>query len=822
MMSETARTEEGSSKNIRGDPPKINIALPEKSEVTQNYKCWKDVQLPIDILLLTVEDCEFISCYYYIVDPFTSYCYELGQVYFGSIGKDHDVKMKVALMICPGGFKAPGSSLTVVKNAVTQLRPKAVFSVGHCSGMNQETTKLGDVVLSEKLTTYSYQRFTKDGTEFCGVTVPVSRDIDNIIRYVGYGWNPPLKYPKERKVEVHCGEVLSGSELVQVEWRRNELVESFPGAIAIETEGEGIYSAARGLKMEWVVVKGISGYADGTETKESWKTFASVTAASLVVDILNKRSIFERWQHYKGDKAKLSMLPKQKKSYDNSTERRHSLLGERVWVEPSWSSAHSFHLQHASSGKTPGAAALVTQYGDAINTSDFVPNVQGAWGLSVQTKCSETKQTCEKQYHELMTLRLSEILPCDNNGMRAYHNSALQETEKLFLGEVIGITTNTVEKQLRQLKMSVRRQLKEWQAKNSEVTKKGCEKLLSELKAKHLDPVIEQLQGRDGSKLAFDDILGVYRRIKNDYDAKAKGAEDAIAAAFADFHPKIAAEIKQYSGILRKLKDFDERAARDKAAEAYVERERRRLEEEQMRLEQENRERENEMVMLITRLGEERAGMLEKMSNEIKLEKEQLQTMGDAGLADAKLKRKAFIEANRALEVRLLQIQKKNEEHMKMMQRFSEMIAKHQREKRELRTTEQLKELPQEEVEESLKELRRRQSEEKNELLRKMDICLDLNISRLKPSYSIETKYNGCDKKLEEVPQMMTSRTQMVNDLRTRIEENEKEQESLVRMVLRGTGPAALYPPSSPYAGEVVDSIAVFAEASSNIDCVVM
>ena len=62
----------------------------------------------------------------------------------------------------------------------------------------------------------------------------------------------------------------------------------------------GIFSAAHDLKMEWVVVKGISGYADGTESKENWQTFASVTAASLVVSILKECSIFEDWPHYKG------------------------------------------------------------------------------------------------------------------------------------------------------------------------------------------------------------------------------------------------------------------------------------------------------------------------------------------------------------------------------------------------------------------------------------------------------------------------------------------------------------------------------------------
>ena len=238
-MSETAKTDQSSSKNIYGDPPKISISLPEINELTQNSKRWKDVQLPIDILLLTVKDCEFLSCYYYIVDPFRSYFKGLGHVYFGSIGEDQDVKLKVALMKCSEGSKVPGGALTVVKNAVTQLRPKAVFSVGHCSGMNQESTKLGDVVVSEKLTTYSCQKVRKDGKKFSGFTTPVSRNTAKLIKCAGDGWNPPLQNPKKRKVELHCGEVLSGSEPLQAEWRRDELVKSFPKAIAIETEGEG-------------------------------------------------------------------------------------------------------------------------------------------------------------------------------------------------------------------------------------------------------------------------------------------------------------------------------------------------------------------------------------------------------------------------------------------------------------------------------------------------------------------------------------------------------------------------------------------------------
>ena len=56
------------------------------------------------------------------------------------------------------------------------------------------------------------------------------------------------------------------------------------------------------MKMEWVVVKGISGYADGTGgNREEWKTFASAMAASVVQNMLYNPIVFQGWSNYKGD-----------------------------------------------------------------------------------------------------------------------------------------------------------------------------------------------------------------------------------------------------------------------------------------------------------------------------------------------------------------------------------------------------------------------------------------------------------------------------------------------------------------------------------------
>ena len=63
----------------------------------------------------------------------------------------------------------------------------------------------------------------------------------------------------------------------------------------------GLYTAAYDLQVEWLVVKGVANYADGSKTaNEKWSEFASANAASLVAKILNDSDVFKTWPHYQG------------------------------------------------------------------------------------------------------------------------------------------------------------------------------------------------------------------------------------------------------------------------------------------------------------------------------------------------------------------------------------------------------------------------------------------------------------------------------------------------------------------------------------------
>ena len=204
-------------------PPPLSIEVPKMRDLPNKSNPWSDVQLPVDILLLTVEDCEFLACYYFLENSFKSYDQTLGYVYFGTMGESGEEALKIALIRCYKGSSGPGGSQNVIKNAVMQLRPKAAFLVGSCQGINPERTKRGDVVVSSKLSTEQF-------------TTPVRRNIGNLNLSSTEGWNPPLNDPEgEKTVRVHRDNVIfSGSQFITKQRRMSRSCE-----IAVEGEGEG-------------------------------------------------------------------------------------------------------------------------------------------------------------------------------------------------------------------------------------------------------------------------------------------------------------------------------------------------------------------------------------------------------------------------------------------------------------------------------------------------------------------------------------------------------------------------------------------------------
>ena len=207
-------------------PPQLNVHLPSMQNVETTTRGQDEAPLPVDFLLLTVEDCELLACYMQLVNPFRCWYDNIGYVYFENAGRSQ--KVKVALIRSNEGSVGPCSSLITVKNAVPVLRPKAVVSVGTCSSLEPEKAKLGDVVVSAKLKELS-----------TGMRSYVSRRFLYLIKHSADGFNAPLENPQAHETNVHCdGEFLSGPELFSAESRRKEIAESIHEQLRLKGKGK--------------------------------------------------------------------------------------------------------------------------------------------------------------------------------------------------------------------------------------------------------------------------------------------------------------------------------------------------------------------------------------------------------------------------------------------------------------------------------------------------------------------------------------------------------------------------------------------------------
>ena len=247
------KKERTATRNIE-DPPELNKVPPSFADIKAITKPSKDAGLPVDILLLTVTNCEFLACYSELKNPYRCWFDDLGHVYFSDVGESQE-ELKVALLRCYRNGIGPGGALVSVKNAASVLRPKAVISVGTCSGLNPAKSKLGDVVVSAKLATYSSKVVTNNQEQSTGMRSYVSKHFLNVIKNCTDGWQAPLKNPEAQQVQVYTdAEFLSGPEQVRAEWRRDQLAETNPQAMAIENEGEGEFTLYAASVSKYMIV----------------------------------------------------------------------------------------------------------------------------------------------------------------------------------------------------------------------------------------------------------------------------------------------------------------------------------------------------------------------------------------------------------------------------------------------------------------------------------------------------------------------------------------------------------------------------------------
>lgn len=207
--------------------------------------------------------------------------------YIGALGKYAIVHVQ-----CEMGAVGLGSSLATANEAIAFWKPKAVVMVGIAFGIDRKSQHVGDVLLSKTVIPYDLQRRNEGWQVDRSARPPAGATLFN--RFKNYAdWKHKL--PTGKRAAVIGCDVLSGESLIDDAQFRDALVAQFPTARGGEMEGVGIYSAAQGQNLQWILVKAICDFADGKKSvgKKRKQAIAAAAAASLCRHVFSIPEVFK-------------------------------------------------------------------------------------------------------------------------------------------------------------------------------------------------------------------------------------------------------------------------------------------------------------------------------------------------------------------------------------------------------------------------------------------------------------------------------------------------------------------------------------------------
>ena len=175
------------------------------------------------------------------------------------------------------GTATPSGALLTVRQAIQDLRAQAVIMCGIAFGLHPDKQELGDILVAKQLGCYEPQKIDlRRGQIPRGDRATCADRLLDRFRSGDIDW---------KGAKTHFGLVLSGEKLVNDPAFRDLLLEAEPEAIGGEMEGAGLYAAARDAKVDWILVKAICDWADGTKNDEA-QLLAASNAAEFVLYVL--------------------------------------------------------------------------------------------------------------------------------------------------------------------------------------------------------------------------------------------------------------------------------------------------------------------------------------------------------------------------------------------------------------------------------------------------------------------------------------------------------------------------------------------------------
>ncbi|MCP4699239.1 MAG: hypothetical protein GY862_20675 [Gammaproteobacteria bacterium] len=191
------------------------------------------------------------------------------------------------------GSVTPGGALLTVRQAMQDLHPQAIIMCGIAFGLHPDKQQLGDILIAKQILSYESRKVDiLQGQIPRGDRTTVSERLLDRFRSGDINW--------QNAARTHFGLILSGEKLVNAPDLRDWFLKTEPEAIGGEMEGAGLYAAARDAKADWILVKAICDWADGSKNDDA-QGVAANNAAQFVLHVLqaggwkrsgqNKRSV---------------------------------------------------------------------------------------------------------------------------------------------------------------------------------------------------------------------------------------------------------------------------------------------------------------------------------------------------------------------------------------------------------------------------------------------------------------------------------------------------------------------------------------------------
>jgi nucleoside phosphorylase/class 3 adenylate cyclase len=238
----------------------------------------------IDVVLLTAVEIE-LDAVLRVLKPFPTERFiwrvvREGRTYYMGRFGEHDA----VVTMCTMGYAGKGGAARTTAKAILGWNPKAVIMVGIAYGNNKQTQKLGDVLVSSQVAYYGIHAVRSDGTvQHRGDIVPCGDALLDRFRHTR-SWT--FEHPDGTKCKVRSGQVLSGPILLDNAELKAQLFKAYPYAIGGEMEAVGVYDAASELQTEWIVVKAVCDWGDGSKA-DNYQAVAAAAATSLAHYVLS-------------------------------------------------------------------------------------------------------------------------------------------------------------------------------------------------------------------------------------------------------------------------------------------------------------------------------------------------------------------------------------------------------------------------------------------------------------------------------------------------------------------------------------------------------